>query len=76
MPVEAKQADGKRMFMDIGAGDALVFDDGRVRVTLEEKTGRRARLKIELVGGATVEKVAAPKAVQPHPARFGIRGLG
>ena len=36
-----------RLFADIKVGETLPLDDGRIKITLEDKRGRRARLRIE-----------------------------
>ena len=35
------------MRFDLAHGDTLSIDDGRVRLTMEQKSGSRARLKIQ-----------------------------
>jgi len=32
--------------VDLGVGDSLVLDDGRIVVTLEHKSGQRAKLAV------------------------------
>lgn len=39
--------DKTKQYVDLQAGERLVLDHGRTVITLEQKTGRRARLKIE-----------------------------
>lgn len=35
------------LYQELQPGDILLIDEGAVSLTLEEKSGRRARLKIE-----------------------------
>jgi len=36
-----------KQYVDLQFGERIVLDQGRTVITLEQKTGRRARLKIE-----------------------------
>lgn len=36
-----------RLYMDLEPGDVVDVDDGRIQFTVVEKSGRRARVKIE-----------------------------
>jgi len=42
------------MRIDVRRGETLNIDEGKVRVTLEEKSGSRARLKIAVDDGVVV----------------------
>lgn len=55
----------RRLSVDLGVGDSLTFEDGRIVLTIEEKSGRRARLKVEMVEHLKVERkprVQAPES--------------
>jgi hypothetical protein len=41
---------------NIGIGDSLSFDGGRIIVTLQERTGRRAALRLVLAQDVQVDK--------------------
>ncbi len=41
---------------ELEAGESLSFDDGRVVITMEEKSGRKARLKIQIHSAIAVDK--------------------
>lgn len=49
-----------RKFVDLQFGERLVLDDGRTVITLESKTGRRARLRVETVPSIPIEKDHEP----------------
>lgn len=36
-----------RLFMDLEPGDVVDVDDGRIQLTVVEKSGRRARVRFE-----------------------------
>lgn len=57
---------------DLLVGDTVEISGGAVRITLEEKSGQRARLRFEHDGGAKVERVKTPSA-GANQARRGIR---
>jgi len=44
------------LIRQIAMGESLSFDQGRIRVTLQDKSGRRASLKLELAEDVTVDK--------------------
>lgn len=41
---------------ELEAGEQLSLDDGRVVITLEEKSGRKARFKVEIQPWVRVDK--------------------
>ena len=41
------------LIRQIAMGESLSFDQGRIRVTLQDKSGRRASLKLELAEDVT-----------------------
>lgn len=41
---------------ELEAGETLSFDNGRVVITMEEKSGRKARLKIQISADIAVDK--------------------
>jgi hypothetical protein len=43
--------------VDIRYGESVSIDDGRVLVTLEEKSGQRARLRFEAGPSVKIERV-------------------
>ena len=54
-----------RVYQELSPGDTLVIGNG-TRVTLEHKSGRRARLRIE-----STEDIEHVQAAAPGPARPG-----
>lgn len=47
--------------MDVRVGESVSIDNGRVTVTVEEKSGQRARLRFMADQAIGIEKVRAPK---------------
>lgn len=45
----------KRMFVEMRVGERLKLYDGRVVVTVEQKSGQRSRLRIEADSSVKVE---------------------
>lgn len=41
---------------ELEAGESVSFDNGRVVITMEEKSGRKARLKIEIESTIRLDK--------------------
>lgn len=41
---------------ELEAGETMSFDNGRVVITMEEKSGRKARLKIQIDAGVQLDK--------------------
>lgn len=39
------------LLIDLGVGETLRLDDGRITITLDHKSGKRARLRIVGTGG-------------------------
>ena len=50
----------------IAIGETLSFDGGRIVVTLQEKTGRRASLRLDLARDVVVDK---PRIAANDPTR-------
>ncbi len=46
---------------DVGVGEAISIDRGRITVTVEEKSGRRSRLRVMADEKISVEKAGAKK---------------
>lgn len=61
----------KTLSMDLKVGDSVSIDGGRVVITVEEKSGKRARLKFQQESGARVERVATNPVA--HVARLGVK---
>lgn len=57
-------------FGDVRVGEELNIDDGRIRLRVEEKSGRLARIRLDFTTETSVQKVA-PTAVAF--ARRGVR---
>lgn len=49
-------ADTSRQFVELRFGDRLVIGDGETIITLEQKTGCRARLRIETDRSVPIER--------------------
>lgn len=45
----------RKMYVELHAGEGFQLDGGKVIVTLEQKSGRRARMKIEAVDAVKVD---------------------
>lgn len=52
------------LYQDLKKGDSLDIDDGRVVITVEEKTGSRTRVKIDADRSVKVRKVASTTSRQ------------
>ena len=52
--------------MDVRVGESLSIDGGRVVITVEAKSGQRARLTFTHAGDATVRRIEPPKASAAH----------
>lgn len=59
----------KTLLMDLRVGESLTLDGGRVVVTLQEKSGQRAKLRLVLDSDAT-----AVRGEGAHCAVAGDRG--
>jgi pyruvate kinase len=58
---------------DLSVGDTLNIDDGRIRVTLESKSGSRARIKVQAEGSISIgvdreENATKERLKKPIPA--------
>lgn len=54
---------------DVRVGESLLLDGGRIKVTVEEKSGQRARLSIDANKDVQIEKEKRPVRV---PAQRGL----
>lgn len=50
----------RTLYMDVKVGEVLSIDGGRVLITLEEKSGQRAKLRFEHAG-VQVERRQHPR---------------
>ena len=51
------------LVMDVKVGDSLTFDGGRIVLTVQEKSGQRAKLRLAMDADATVTRgSSAPSA--------------
>lgn len=60
------------LHLEMKVGETVELDDGRVRLTLEEKKGQRARLRVDgdsSVSIGTPEKAAASPALTQPPTK-------
>lgn len=62
----------RALSMDVRVGDSIAIDGGRVVITVEAKSGQRARLRLRFEQGVDVRREpqqspasAAPGGVQP-----------
>lgn len=46
--------------IEIRAGESISIDGGRIVVTLEEKSGQRARLRFDAAQNVNIERVMKP----------------
>lgn len=53
------------LYLDIEVGQSVDLDDGRMRLTLEEKRGQRAKLKVEAPDSVTIGKPKTPNLPKP-----------
>lgn len=51
----------KSLLMDLKVGQSVSIDDGRIVITLEEKSGQRAKLRF-VHDGATIERMNGGQA--------------
>ena len=51
--------DHKRLHIELRVGDSISIDAGRVTLFLEEKSGRRARLRFDAETDVSIEPVRA-----------------
>jgi pyruvate kinase len=61
------------LFMDLIPGDGLEMDNGRIKVTVEDKSGRRVRLRVDATKDIPVRKRQASndpetRRSRDHPA--------
>ena len=56
-------------FGEIRPGEQVSIDGGRIRLRVEEKSGQRARIRLEFMQETSVEKV------EPAMARFAKQGV-
>jgi hypothetical protein len=61
----------RSLYIDLAIGESLGINGGKVRLTLEEKSGRRARLKAVFEDSQSVE----PPRVQQMSASLAAKGL-
>lgn len=54
---------------ELRVGDSLIIDNGRIVVTLEEKSGQRARLTFSAVKGVKFSKGVLGRTGAEHAAR-------
>jgi sRNA-binding carbon storage regulator CsrA len=47
----------KSLRIDLRVGESMTIEDGRITVTLEEKSGQRARLRIEAPADVDVHRI-------------------
>ena len=60
------------LVMDVKVGDSLTFDGGRIVLTVQEKSGQRAKLRLAMDADATVTRGSrAPSAATV--AKGGVR---
>lgn len=55
------------LYLDMKVGESVDLDDGRVRLTLEEKQGQRSRFRVEADDSVTIGKPKARPAGQGLP---------
>lgn len=53
--------------IDLSSGDTISLDEGRIKVTLEHKSGSRARLKIQADDSIAI---AVNREASDHGSRF------
>ena len=58
--------------MDVRVGESVTIDGDRIRLTVEEKSGQRARLRFEVDSSIAVKKVV-PVQTGASLARNGVR---
>ena len=58
--------------MDVRVGESVTIDGDRIKLTVEEKSGQRARLRFE-VDSSIVVKKAVPVQTGASLARHGVR---
>lgn len=44
-----------KLNLDLRVGESVSFDDGRIEITLSEKSGQRARLEIKAKSDVTIK---------------------
>jgi hypothetical protein len=50
----------RTLSMDVRVGESVQLDGGRITVTVEAKSGQRARLAFQLDPGITAQRAQAP----------------
>jgi len=53
-----------KLNIDLRVGDTIIFDNGRVQVTLSEKSGQRARLEINAKEDVVIKTVKINNAAE------------
>ena len=53
------------LYLDLQVGESVDLDDGRMRLTLEEKRGQRAKLKVEAPDSVTISRPQTPTLTKP-----------
>jgi hypothetical protein len=63
------------MRVDVAVGDVIEIDDGRVTVSVEEKSGRKARLAVDVPASMKI-RVRRSRGSAASFARKGLDPLG
>jgi sRNA-binding carbon storage regulator CsrA len=57
------------LFVNLLPGDALDMDNGRIKLTVAEKSGRRIRLRIDAAREIPVHKTESRERQEPNRSR-------
>lgn len=63
----------RSLLMDVKVGQSLSLDGGRIVMTVEEKSGQRVKLRLQLPEDVKVDR-AKPQSGALH-ARLGVLGI-